>query len=88
MNQLDSLNTRVEDLGPLPLNMANSPLGGWPDLLNDSHDLKAKSATSQERASIAAMLGKIWFRQDEVTAADGHPAPLLPERVSPDLQWL
>ncbi|CAE7895966.1 Fras1 [Symbiodinium necroappetens] len=27
---------------PLPLNMANSPLGGWPDLLNDSHDLKAK----------------------------------------------
>ncbi|CAE7350317.1 fpaA [Symbiodinium sp. CCMP2456] len=40
-------NLQTVDRRPLPLNMnsplANSPLGGWPDLLNESHDLKAKS---------------------------------------------
>jgi len=39
-------NLQTVDRRPLPLNMnsplANSPLGGWPDLLNESHDLKAK----------------------------------------------
>ena len=65
------------NMGP---ELGNSPLGGWPELVNASHDLKSQGAFSQlivDGATLQRQAGKQaamhpGLRQEQSSLADWH----------------